>query len=342
MMKKLSLIFVTVLCFSVTYGQKVVALNSSGSTTMFQGVNPLIDAFAAALPGDTIYLPGGNLNAPASFNKAITLIGAGYHPDSSSVTLKTTISGTIQLTVDASSSRFEGMEFFGVVQMDNNATCSNITFSRCKMNSSVNFPGDSYATLNAFSECVFIGVPNIPNLVSSVFNNCIFQSRVQNSKNNAFKNSVFLYNASSIASPLFYSGQNNDVVNNVFITSGIYVTSSNYACPGNTYYNNLFVTSSPFYGADATIISSYTGVNQNDIFVNQSGYIFDFSHDYALQDASLYPAYNTSEVGLFGGLMPWKLGAMPLNPHFQSKSISGQTDNNGQLQIEITVESQNN
>jgi hypothetical protein len=342
-MKTILLSFFAFMHISIAYGQKVVALNSSGNTQMFQGLNPFVDAYAAANNGDTIYLPGGTVNAPTSFNKSVFIFGAGYHPDTSAATIHTTISGNINLQSATSGAFFQGIEFFGSISMPNNTEISGVSFSRCKFNNTIAFPGSTGAQLFSFTECVFLGGLNLSNMISSSINNSLIEGRVDNSKNNNLSNNIFLRNG-GYTNPVLIGCHNNFISNNIFLSSSEYITSnylSSWVSSSNTYRNNIFVTTGPIYGSDPTAIDSYVGVDPSTLLVNQSGHTFSFEHDYALQNPSTYPAYNTNEVGIFGGPMPWKIGGIPLNPHIQSQTIGGQTDTAGQLQIEITIESQN-
>jgi hypothetical protein len=47
-------------------------------------------------------------------------------------------------------------------------------------------------------------------------------------------------------------------------------------------------------------------------------------------------------VGIYGGLFPYKEGAVPLNPHISLKNIAPQTDVNGDLNIQLKVNAQDN
>lgn len=76
------------------------------------------------------------------------------------------------------------------------------------------------------------------------------------------------------------------------------------------------------------------------VFINQSGNIFDYNQDYHLVDPATYLGIDNTEVGIYGGMYPIKDGAVPQNPHIQTKSVAPITDVNGDLQIEIQVEAQ--
>ena len=47
-----------------------------------------------------------------------------------------------------------------------------------------------------------------------------------------------------------------------------------------------------------------------------------------------------TDIGIYGGLFPWKEGSVPFNPHIQTKTIGNITDGNGNLQINIKVKAQ--
>jgi len=137
-----------------------------------------------------------------------------------------------------------------------------------------------------------------------------------------------------------FSGSNNTFSNNICI----YTTNNGFAQSGSTgnfYYNNLFVSSSPNYGTTSTYIGNYTGIAQTAIFVSQTGNTFNYSHNYHLQNPETYLGTDATQVGIYGGAFPYKEGAVPLNPHIQSKNIATSTDANGDLQIQIQVKAQN-
>jgi hypothetical protein len=89
-------------------------------------------------------------------------------------------------------------------------------------------------------------------------------------------------------------------------------------------------------------MNNILGVPQQDIFVNQQGNSFSFSHDYNLQDPSLYLGTDGTEMGVFGGIFPVKPKYVPINPHIINKNIAPTTNNQGELEIQIQVAGQNN
>jgi hypothetical protein len=108
----------------------------------------------------------------------------------------------------------------------------------------------------------------------------------------------------------------------------------------NTFSNNVF-TITPAWSFN-TNNNNYTNVAAAGIFVNQTGNAFSYSHNYHLQNPGTYIGADATQCGLYGGLMGYKEGAVPVNPHIRQKTISGTTDANGKLNVNITVGAQNN
>jgi len=54
----------------------------------------------------------------------------------------------------------------------------------------------------------------------------------------------------------------------------------------------------------------------------------------------LYLGTDGTQIGIYGGSQPFKEKGMPSNPQVTEKIISTETDTNGNLQINITVKTQ--
>jgi len=111
----------------------------------------------------------------------------------------------------------------------------------------------------------------------------------------------------------------------------------------STAKNNLFVEHNPLPNETTNVGSNnIVGQEQSSIFINQEGNTFNYTHDYHLQTSS--PGKNAgtdgTDVGIYGGIYPWKEGSIPFNPHFQQVQVSPKTDANGNLNVNIKVEAQ--
>jgi hypothetical protein len=147
---------------------------------------------------------------------------------------------------------------------------------------------------------------------------------VQNVPFSLFENNIFCFpginNYGSWVSPI--GGANNCIIkNNLLVNEPSFPIGTT-----NIYSNNIIVSSS------------------DSIFINQSGVIFNYLHDYHLKYTC--PAKNAgsdgTDIGIYGGAFPWKEGSIPSNPHIQFKSIAPKTTNQNTLPIQIKVKAQDN
>src|SRR5210317_473345 len=234
-MKKITL-FLILMLVALVYAtaQKSVALHSNGTTTIFGGDSPLIEAYDAAITGDTLYVSGGNFTAPTIIDKGLVIIGAGYDTDSTAVTGKTYIysstinAGRIEIGSNASNLYLEGMQFQGGLQK-NDPNVTGFTLIRLKI-ADIYFTNTGSIPTNAsIMQCDISGNLNIQGVTYSAISNSILRGVIQNSDSNLFKNNVIT------VSNGFGTLQNCDVnsfTNNIF-------TSENLISDGNSSYNNF-------------------------------------------------------------------------------------------------------
>jgi hypothetical protein len=332
----------SILAISLTFqafAQQKVALHHNGITTIYTGANPFGDAYDAAQSGDTIYLPGGNLPFPGTIDKALVIFGAGHFPDATQATYRTVLNGNITINSNATNFHLEGVDVTGAVTFGNNQQVHNVVIKRCRLGA-ITYSGSGATPClnNQISENVIIGVLTLNNLRSSVVANNIIQDRISGGIEIGISNNIFLLNTWGTAYPL-----NN--VDNSFISNNIFMRSSSYAdyihtnCDLSTFTHNVFANN-PGSGNN-TLVDNHLFTDVSTLFVNQSGTAFNYAHDYHLNNPTTYLGTDGTQVGIYGGLFPFKAGSVPINPHIQSKMIAPQTDVNGELQIQIQVEAQN-
>jgi hypothetical protein len=318
--------------------QQRAALHNNGNTTIYSGVNPFVDAYNASIDGDTIYLSGGGFVSPSTLDKGLTIFGAGFHPDSTMATYPTFITtSNVYLGENADSLRLEGLELINVYK-NRDVQINSFTIKRCKT-ASLSFSHNGAPTVTSMQfellETIVLGTANINGMSNSIISNCIFQSYLDYSSNNNIQNNIFLHaNHSSYAF-------NNVYTNNIFSnTSGLIVNNGT----GNTFEKNIFSHPTPNLGIGAIDNNNYKNVDLSSVYVNQAGFGFDYAHDYHLLPAaaSSYIGTDGIEVGIYGGLFPYKEGAVPMNPHVHFKNIAPQTTPNGDLNIQIKVAAQGN
>ncbi len=322
------------------FSQQKVALHSNGVTTIFGGANPFTDAYSAATNGDTLYLPGGNLPYPTAINKGLVIIGAGYHPDSTTTTMPTILSGDLTISQDADKLHLEGFLLTGSISFTTNHKVDSVVIKRCKF-TSLTYNGNrtNASVKNEIIECVITGNIDFSNLKTSLMSNCIINGVIANGLDMGISNNLILYN---IASALYYHGAflnfdasfiNNNIIFRTYPTV-------QYQSELNTFTKNIFAVT-PLVGSNS-FIDNYNDVDFSTLLINQSGTTFDYAHDYHLQNPTSYLGTDGTQVGIYGGMFPFKVGSVPVNPHFQFKNIAPATDVNGDLNIQIQVEAQDN
>lgn len=342
-------LFLTVAIFTLTLASiaqnPITTLQHAGTTQVFYGQNSFIEAYNASVNGDTLNLSVGGFTAPASICKGITIFGAGHFPDSASVKIRTTITNSIfSIGTGADSIYLEGLYLNGQIYFSNSGLLNNVKIIRCKFGNVVWYGGQTPA-LNScsFEECFIEGCigPGGMTVDNLLVKHCVITNVIELrfGINAIIDGNIFLYSPSSPAGFVIctYSAT---LKNNIFLHSNPLLTSISY--PYNVFYNNIFVINSfPFetYGYGS---NNYFGIPKADIFVNQTGNSIDYTHDYHLKNPELYIGTDGTQVGLYGGPIPFKNGGLPSNPQITSKSVAAETDASGNLNINFTVKAQEN
>jgi hypothetical protein len=271
--------------------------------------------------------------------KGITIFGAGFHQDSTSATQASVITNNWTINANADGLSIEGVQMQTVSKLTS-TVAHNISFVRCRI-SSVSFISTSAGTSTnyAFIQNV-IGHLELNGVINSLITNNIIEGRIEQCHNNVIANNLLLLDASNSYYAIRNSN-NNIVKNNIFTDPDAYAISPG---TGNDVQYNIFKNATPNLGTVPLDFNNYKGIDLATVFVNQSGNLFDYTQDYHLLTAaqSVYLGDNGSQVGIYGGMFPFKEGAVPQNPHISSKTIAPLTDTNGDLNIQIQVGAQDN
>lgn len=339
----------TVLFFLFSFSITVLAenpiatLQHKGQTKVFYGQNSFVEAYNAALNGDTLNLSVGGFTPPPSISKGITVVGAGYYPDSASEKIRTTITGTININAGSDSLHLEGIYVNGHLYFASESTINKVKILRCRFESAQ--PVNNHTSLNkwSFDECIVEGFISSSNMVSNdnlSVKHCIINNVIEISTgiNAVIEGNIFLYTPSDVNNPgsPIYRISGALIQNNIFLTS----KWDGYAQTNTVFYNNVFATSPENWGNNGYSSNNYSGVSIADIFVNQTGNTFNYTHDYHLKNPEKYIGTDGTQVGLYGGLTPFKEKGLPFNPQITSKTIAHETDNDGNLNISVTVAAQ--
>jgi hypothetical protein len=329
-------LFIFLVSFS-SIAQQKVALQSNGNTTIYGGANPFLDAYNAAQDGDTIYLPGGNIPFPNIIDKKLVIYGAGFHPDSTTATQKTILNGTLTIQQNADNLHLEGIEIVGTLRFSSYHQVDNIVVKRCKLGS-IQYEGYGECVNNQFQECIVVGDIQLTSIKSGLISNSFIGGRIINGMEMEISNNIFFYNDSYWGYYVINNLDNSYISNNIFMRE-LYANNIESSCELSTFTKNVFRANPPT--GTNTFVDNYIDTDLTIFFINQSGFSFDFTHNYHLQNPSSFLGTDGNEVGVFGGFFPFKEGMLPVNPHIQYKNIAPQTNNNGELQIEIKVNAQN-
>ena len=347
-----NLILIILIVSKYSEAQNLVAVHHNGQPSFYTQVT---DAVSNAQNGDTIYIPGGSYPiGELEIKKELHLFGVGHNPDSSKATSYTLLTGDIFLLngaskteivgIKLSSGQYGGMIFLGSPFYTDSTKLNNCQIRKCNL-SQIAFENDFGLTgrfsNNVISENIIGAITNNSGPVSgndgNIISNNVISGGVANiGGSNVISNNIFLLTTNPI------SGAIQSVIqSNIFLVSCCYTDGS--SNQSNLISNNLFVTTiNIFSSATNTVQNNYYSQGSSSIFVNLIGTSFSYSSNYDLISTSIgnNAGADGTDIGIYGGLYPWKEGSIPTNPHIQSKTISSNTDASGNLPLSIKVVAQ--
>lgn len=339
-MYKSSLFLLLLLISMGISAQTRVMLESGATSTVYDGDQAFIDAYDAAVNGDIIYLPGGAFTVPTLIDKEITIYGVGHYPSATTATNATVLVGNLTIGENADNLHLEGCDLgnFSIL-FSSDHKVDNVNISRCKLGI-LQYQGSTNPCLNnTIQECVITGKIYFTNAESSTLTNSIVQAQIHDGIDINIMNCIIMYdynNSNASYSPI-------RDVDNSLISSNIFFKDYNgnyqYNCESSIFTNNIFFHN-PAVGSNTFTNNYIIGQNVSNILVNQSGSVFDYSHDYHLTSPATYTNGEGLKAGIFGGLFPFKEEAVPSIPHISTKSVAASTDASGQLNVNITVTAQ--
>lgn len=336
-MKKILFVFTLFLLSVVSVAQsKKVALHHMGTTSLFYGNSAFPQAIAAAASGDTIYIPGGFWDA-GNIDKKLIVYGAGHYPDSTQATGITHLTGGFGFYPGSDSSLVQGLEVNGDINF-NSGPIAYVTINRCTFNSSTMNSTTNHITysenvvrgqLNPNNQADFLSIRN--NFIVAYVQNIVQGALIENNIfNSAWGGQWYTpYNLHNVNGSL--------IRNNIFMepTAGGIINGSN-----NLFQNNLF-TMDPTFGTN-TATANHVNVPPATIFLNYTGLNnFYYTDNYHLQNPNIYQGTDNTQVGIYGGIVPYKMASVPANPHIRTSTIAPTTDMNGNLNVNISVGAQN-
>jgi hypothetical protein len=334
--------------------QNYFTLDHNGTPALYQQLD---SAIYYAVDGDHIYLPPGAYNiGTITINKEIRMFGVGYDPDSTTATGITLLIGNMKLVTGADSSFLTGFELTGYLQFGNSQNDQklyNVTLSRLKCASMKlgHTNSATYYSHNIYiSECITgdIEVFYVQNLLIEL---SIITGIVSQLENNViFRNNIFTYNAppTSCADNGPLGGSSGDNVKGALFENNIFfdtapITPKNGFCNivstvNCTYNNNMFTVPYAFPVGSNNIGTNNVTDSIAGVMVNPCS-TYSNACDFHLIPNSVCANAGTdgTDIGIYGTLQPFKEGAIPINPHIRSKSITTQ-DNTIYLNINVSAQ----
>lgn len=319
-MKRTFLLICTILCANVLMAQEQLAtLKHNDSIRVYYGADAFKQAYNAAVNGDVITLSDGIFNT-TDVRKGITLRGNGACGDTSRNARGTYFLDNFYVKGLGDSLQFsaEGIYFHSFTASNTGADASyNTKFTKCHMIScsgygiqAVNCVMEGYSGssshINIYANCVLNGFPS-----NSTCNNCIMKGTASN------------YGSSSE-----HHAYNNCIVINTS-TSG---THSLRGAVLDCILIGRFSNTSPASSRNVTMSIS-------DVFENWDGNTISTDLEtYVLKSSvsDTIVGFDGSEVGIFGGLMPFEKWT-PTYSVIKRCNVSNRTTADGKLSVDIEV-----
>lgn len=341
------LLTVSIFLISFTWvlAQKTITVQSNGTATFY---NDWASAWSATQNGDTIYLPGGTFNTGnIVINRRVTIIGVGHDPSQTHDGLFSHLNGSIFFVEGSNHSLLHGFQvtnvYFSTTSWVNQAV-SYITISRCRINNSVQlgYAKPSPVQHVLFEENVFGAAIYGRDAQHIQFVKNIFDERIYEFNGYAvFSNNIFTYwvGSSQNWAPL-QNIYNVLVQNNVFRTLAYPLGYSE----NNLLKNNIIagnITINPQTDLN-TWVGNFFNQPMAEVFVNYTTGGFNPAHDYHLLPSSVGVGAGADgfDIGIYGTAVPYKEGAVPFNPQVVLEQVSGQTDADGNIEVQINVSAQ--
>ncbi len=315
----------------------MATLYHEGDISVFYGVDAIKLANDAAVDGDIISLTGGTYNG-TTLTKAVTLRGTGVFPNEDAQTLATRISGDFSINIADTEHKLviEGINFLNTFYNQHNI--DSCTFKKCIFRK-FNF---SYYTSLIFRSGTFINC-----YISELYTGSWGQGSI--SLVNCFINEINEYNSSNYnvytcdncviglnrdgtTYEICYSSFNNCIFFGKENDCGkLGITNSVVNClatgPGmSAIFDNFLVGSNTIIEDITTIFKDFNGTN----------YTENMTFELTDEAARTYLCADGSQIGLYGGTVPFDFGMPALK--LVKCVVSNQSTPDGKIHVDLEVE----
>lgn len=345
MKKQIILLAFVLLAAGQAFSQKTIAVQSNGTATFH---TDWASAWAATQAGDTIYLPGGTFNIGYfTIDKSVAIIGVGHDPTQTHDGLFSHLNGTIHLAEGSDNTLLHGFQMGTLNFYANylNQAVSNVTISRCRITGAVNmgYTAPSPVQHVLFSENVLINVTGFNAQNIQFYKNIVDGYIQQFDGTTIFSNNIFTfgyYSSWTWHLPI-RNAKNSLFQNNIFKVDNNPFDGN---CLNNLVQNNIFFKNfTPDPQTDENIWqANFFGQTFENVFVNYLTGVFSPDFDYHLLPTSVGAGAGVDgfDIGIYGTAIPYKEGAVPFNPQIVFEQVSNQTDEEGNISVQVEVESQ--
>lgn len=353
-MRKIFMIFVF-LVSGFALAQIQVVLQNGSRTETFENLN---DAMEATQANDTIYLPGFNMNLTNNvIDKPLHWVGTGHYPQGTTATGITKLSnsnGSLYFTGNCDGSTFEGIQFDVVVHFGNATAeadgsindCTNINIKRCRFTSELNLRRNDTGSSNLnfrLQESVLYHI-NAHHGQNCYLSNNLFSGRDIYWRN--FENSIFQFNTINSSRMYPENLEGCLIENNAFVGSSFSSTNCTNNLVNNNIYNGYSSVIPIGTGGGNTGTNNIYNESIDNLFTTYSSsyhYYFRYNDDYHMKPdcRGIGAATDGTDLGMYGGVNPYKAYSVPFYPHITTEDIDAYADSeNHTLHVKFTVEGQ--
>jgi hypothetical protein len=303
--------------------QTISVVAPDNTTTLYTSLDTAIIKAAA---GSTIYLSGGGfqIKDETKITKKLTIIGIGHKADNDNADGNTVVSGNFFFENGTSNSAVMGLYLSGNVNIaDANVAVNNFLLRYCNVNSVQ--VGNSNCQGVVINQNYLRNISNCSNSAVSFTNNVLHS--IYRMDGGVIKNNVVRHSYEYYDSYPFNYVSNSQISNNILID------------PHNIHRGNNCIISNNMlntdWGDESYGTIKITG-DWEDIFEGPITGVNPVCNYHLKSAQGKNAGTDGTDVGIYGGT-GFSDAALPPGPRIIRKVIADQTDENGNLRVQIEV-----
>ena len=319
-------LFVLIAMSQNVFAQGMTATLQSGENlSVFYGVDAFKEAYAEAKDGDQITLSAGSFNAPdGNITKSVRITGIGAFEESANTIFAS-------LTVAGKDIRIEGVRFTNTLYVSGS---NDLIVTRCwveKLTASSNY------TNALFDESVFMEITGMQNAIDFTFKNSTIQYFLSDVNTETHVGRILncvIYKWYYQYSPKLI--QPHAVYKNCLLgTDASILGGRTMTCVApSEYYNNVGFSTSK----ENTVFKFETGCVNTGNQIMTYAELFNSTKSYPAKPQNAPTGEDGTVVGPYGGT---GFSQYPAIPRIISKTIDGNTNDEGKINVKIEVKAEN-